>query len=316
MRHFAALLLCLCCAACGAVDPDESPGTLVVATSIPPHAWLVERVGGEAVEVHTVLRPGESPTTHQPSDLQVSRVLSSAVFFSAGVPFESGAWFDALDGLLDIVSLHDKVATRVMEGHSHDHGRAPEDREDAHAVTDPHAWLSPSHLMMQARIVSETLGRLDPDHAEVFTANLDTLNAELGELDRWIRTALTSYRGRSFVVFHPSWGYFADDFGLEQIAIEIEGKQPTDAEVTEIKKQTAALGITVIYVQPQIAGKAAQALADAIGARVEILDPLAPDIAANLRRVATVLMDGMGPVGGGASTTGSGIDTAGSGAHD
>jgi zinc transport system substrate-binding protein len=293
MRPFAALLLCLCCVACGATDPGDASGKLVVATSIPPHAWLIERIGGDAVEVHTVLRPGESPTTHQPSDLQVSRVLSGAVFFSAGVPFESGAWFDALGGLLDIVSLSDGVADRVMEHHSHDHGHAPGDQKDTGSGTDPHAWLSPSRLMTQARIVAETLGRLDPDHASDYTVNLETLIAELVELDRWIQTTLAPHRGRAFVVFHPSWGYYADDYGLEQIAIEIEGKQPTDAELTGIKRQTAALGISVIYVQPQIAGQAAEALADAIGARVETLDPLESDVSANLRLVTTAIVIGM-----------------------
>ena len=107
-----------------------------------------------------------------------------------------------------------------------------------------------------------------------------------------IRDVLDPYRGRIFVVFHPSWGYFADDYRLEQIAIEIEGKQPSDAELTEIKRATATHGITVVYVQPQIAGQAAHALAEAIGARVETLDPLAPDVPANLRHVADRLRRG------------------------
>ncbi len=292
MRHFSALILTVFCLACGATEPPETPGRLIVATSIPPHAWLIERIGGEAVEVHTVLRPGESPTTYQPSDLQVSRVLSSAAFFSAGVPFESGAWFDALDGLVEIVSLEDGVATRVMENHSHDHAGPVKAREGVASGKDPHAWLSPMRLMMQARTVTATLARLNSDHAAEFTANLEALVTELVELDRTIQTTLAPHRGRAFVVFHPSWGYFADDFGLQQIAIEIEGKQPTDAEITEIKRQMTDLGITVIYVQPQIAGQSAQALADSIDARVEILDPLASDVPSNLRRVTETITRG------------------------
>jgi len=292
MRHYAALILALFCVACGATEPPESSGRLNVATSIPPHTWLIERIGGEAVEVHTMLRPGESPTTHQPSDLQVSRVLASTVFFSAGVPFESGAWFDALDGILEIVALEDGVATRIMKAHSHDHADPPGTRMRKTPGIDPHAWLSPRRLMMQARTVSVTLGRLDPDHAADFTANLETLLADLADLDRWIQTTLAPYRGRAFVVFHPSWGYFADDYGLDQIAIEIEGKQPTDAELTNIERQTTASGITVVFVQPQIAGKAAQALAGAISARVETLDPLAPDVSANLRQVTNAIVGG------------------------
>ena len=292
MRRVAAFAWILISLACGGGGPTNPSSRLVVATSIPPHAWLIERIGGEAVEVHTVLRPGESPTTHQPSDLQVSRVLESRVFFSAGVPFESGAWFGALDGLLEIVALQDGVTNRVMEGHSHSHSTSPDVHGRAASGLDPHAWLSPMRLMMQARIVAATLSRLDPDHAAVYAGNLESLITELVELDRSIETTMAPYAGRAFLVFHPSWGYFADDYRLEQIAIEIEGKQPTDAELTEIKRATAARNITVVYVQPQIAGQAAHALADAIGARVETLDPLAPDIPANLRRVTESIRRG------------------------
>jgi zinc transport system substrate-binding protein len=292
MRRFAAFTLILIGLACGGGNPKDPPSGLVVATSIPPHAWLIERIGGEVVEVHTVLRPGESPTTHQPSDLQVSRVLESTVFFSAGVPFESGAWFNSLDGLLEIVALQDGVTNRIMEGHSHSHSTPPNAQGRAASGMDPHAWLSPMRLMMQARIVAATLSRLDQEHAAVYAVNLESLITELVELDRLIETTMAPYAGRAFVVFHPSWGYFADDYRLEQIAVEIEGKQPTDAELTEIKRATAAQGITVVYVQPQIAGQAAHALADAIGARVETLDPLAPDVPANLRHVADSIRRG------------------------
>lgn len=292
MRLIGALILTLFGLACGAATPGDAPSKLTVATSIPPHAWLIEQIGGESVIVHTVLRPGESPTTHQPSDLQVSRVLASAVFFSAGVPFEAGAWFDALDGLLEIVALEDGVATRVMENHSHDHADPPGTPKHPSVGLDPHAWLSPMRLMMQARTINATLCRLDPDHAPAYTAKLKSLIADLADLDRWIQTTLDPHRGRAFVVFHPSWGYFADDFGLEQIAIETEGKQPTDAELTVLKQHMTSLGITVVYVQPQIAGQAANALADAIDARVEILDPLAPDVPENLRRVTHAIVGG------------------------
>jgi zinc transport system substrate-binding protein len=89
------------------------------------------------------------------------------------------------------------------------------------------------------------------------------------------------------VVFHPSWGYFADDYGLRQLAIEVDGKVPSDAEISRLQRRARELGITVVYVQPQIAGQALHAVADSIGARVETLDPLAPDVIANLRQTAT-----------------------------
>lgn len=277
---------------CGAAGPANESGVMVVATSIAPHAWLVEQIGGERVEVRTVLRPGESPTTHQPSDAQVSRVLAARVFFSSGVPFEAGPWFNAVAGEVEVVDLRRGVATRTIEGHVHGHGDHATDPADAPNGLDPHTWLSPSRLSVQAGTVAETLQRLDPAHADGYADRLAALDSELAALDGSIRELLAPYRGRTFVVFHPSWGYFADDYGLVQVAIEIAGNQPTDAELTRLQQEIRRLGVSVIYVQPQIAGRSAAAVADAVGARLETLDPLAPDVVANLQRVARRLVDG------------------------
>jgi zinc transport system substrate-binding protein len=291
VRRLGILLVALIGLGCGGVGPRGTPTRLVVATSIPPHTWLIEEIGGDRVEVHTVLRPGESPTTHQPSDAQVSRVLSSRVFFRCGVPFESGAWFRALGGHIEIVDLRDGVAIRTMESHTHEGVAVGEGSQPSGAAVDPHIWLSPRRLMVQARLVAATLQRLDPDHARDYAARLAGLIAELEELDAWIKNTLAPYRGRAFVVFHPSWGYFADDYGIRQIAIEIEGKEPSDAELTKLQEETRALAVSVVFVQPQIAGKSARAVAGALGARLETLDPLAPDIVANLRHVTATITE-------------------------
>ena len=108
----------------------------------------------------------------------------------------------------------------------------------------------------------------EPQSAADYDARLAELTIELGELDVWIEDTLAPYRGRAFVVFHPSWGYFADDYGLRQIAIETEGKEPSDSELTGIQEETRSLGVSVVFVQPQIAGKSAQAIAGAMGSDV------------------------------------------------
>ncbi|MEE4273818.1 MAG: zinc ABC transporter substrate-binding protein [Thermoanaerobaculales bacterium] len=286
MRMPGVLLLALAALACGGTGSPDAPTRLSVAASIPPHGWLVERIGGDAVEVAVVLGPGDSPATHQPSDAQVSRVLASRVFFSSGVPFESGAWFDAVAGALEVVALDRGIADRRMDAHHHD---ATHDHGSSGNGLDPHAWLSPGRLAEQAQRVSVELSRLDPDRAAIYAGNLNSLNAGLGELDRWIRATLTPHRGRAFVVFHPSWGYFADDYDLEQIAIETEGKEPSDAEITDLQREARERGVSVVFVQPQIAGRSARAVAEAIGADLVTLDPLAADVPANLRRTAAAI---------------------------
>ena len=99
------------------------------------------------------------------------------------------------------------------------------------------------------------------------------------------------YKGRAFFVLHPAWGYFADEYDLRQFAIEREGKSPTDAELTELQRSARREGIKVVFVQPQVTGRGARAVATAIGARLERLDPLAADVDANLLRLADAIAE-------------------------
>jgi zinc transport system substrate-binding protein len=289
MRKSVIALLAVLGLACGTGEPDRVAEKLPTATSIPPHAWLVEQIGGDAVDVATMLAPGESPATHQPTDVQVSRVLSSRVYFRSGVPFESGPWFGALAQHVEVVDLNEGLADRIIEDHSHgDH--TPKRPGSVSSGVDPHTWLSPTRLGVQAQRVAEALSLQDPDRASFYATNLARLESELAELDVWIRSTLAPYRGRVFIVFHPSWGYFAADYGLSQIAIEIDGKEPSDAEITHLQLEAREFGVSTIFVQPEIAGRAARAVADAVGAEVAILDPLAADVPANLRRTTEAIV--------------------------
>jgi zinc transport system substrate-binding protein len=291
MRRLAIALALSSVLGCGG-DAVDRPGTLRVAASIPPHGWLVGEIGAAAVDVVTILGPGDSPETFQPTDAAVSRVLASRVLFTAGVPFEEGAWLGEVAGRLEVVALQDGLADRTFVGADHGgrepavgHGHRP-------GSVDPHTWLSPRRLVVQASRIAAALARLDPGNGELYASNLERLTGELGELDRWCAAVLTPHRGRSFVVFHPAWGYLADDYGLVQITIEVDGKEPSDAELTAIQQQARRAGVSVVYVQPQIAGRSARAVAGAIGARLETLDPLAPDVGANLRRTVEKLVRG------------------------
>lgn len=264
---------------------DSSDGRhemLQMAASLPPHAWMIERLGAPDVRATALLGPGDSPATYQPSDADVTRVLASDAFFRAGVPFESGAWFEALSEQLPPIDLRRGVSMRAItgpvigtiSGHSnHDH------TGDA---LDPHIWLSPRRLQVQARTITTELQKLDPGRAEDYARGLESLLHDLRALDERIASLLAPFGGRPFVIFHPSWGYFADDYGLRQIAIEVGGQPPSDAEVTRLAEEMRALGVTVVFVQPQIAGMSARAVARAANARIETLDPLRPDVLENL----------------------------------
>jgi zinc transport system substrate-binding protein len=262
---FMALLVLL-----GPLAEASTDERLAVVVSVPPQQWLVERVGGEHVDVEVLVAPGESPTTYQPTDAQVTQLMRSRLFFCMGVPFERGSWFDA---------VRQMGRYRVV-----DMRRGIELLGD-----DPHIWLSPRLLEIQAATVAEALAQLDPDRRPVYEENLARLKRQLQDLDSRLRTTLDRYAGRSFLVFHPSWGYFADDYRLRQVAIERGGREPSDRELTELQQLAREARITAVFVQPQIHGRGARAFAESIGARVEILDPLAADVAVNLAATAAKL---------------------------
>jgi zinc transport system substrate-binding protein len=274
---------------------------LRVAVSIAPQLWLVEQISREHVEVTAIVKPGESHETYQPTDAQIAQVMSGAVLFRIGIPFENGRAFLGMIShrKLRVVDTREGINLREMSplerggdsshaGHSHEdeaHGHAHHDHEGQ----DPHVWLSPRLLKAQARTIAATLGEIDPAHRTDYERNLASLEQKLDAADGEIRRTLAPHRGKTFFVFHPAWGYFADDYGLKQVAIEAEGKEPSDKEATALQKMARQEGIKVVFVQPQIASRGAEAIAQAIGARLETLDPLAPDVLDNLIRAANAI---------------------------
>jgi zinc transport system substrate-binding protein len=310
MRHRMLLLGALAfLTACGNGSDDDR---VAVAVSVLPQANLVERIAGDRVRVVVLVEPGQSPATYQPTDRQVSEVAGAEVYFRIGVPFENGRWLEALTrggARTRVVDLREGLTLREMERHAHhgeehghdEHGGEEEGHEDdghdehgheAHEGSDPHVWLEPSRLRVMAATIARALEEIDPEGAATYRERLAELDAELVALEAEIREALEPYRGRRVYVFHPAWGYFCDAFGLKQVAVEIEGKEPSESEITELLRSAREDGIRAIYVQPQIAGTAVQAVARALDVEVRTLDPLAPDVLANLRSVARSLADG------------------------
>jgi zinc transport system substrate-binding protein len=269
---------------------------LRVGVSVAPIGWLVEAVGGDAVKVLALAQPGDSAETFQPSDAQVSGLLRARLFFRIGLPFEDSPSFRALlaERTLAMVDLrHGLELHQGLELLEHDHGSAAEHAD--HHGDDPHFWLSPRRLMVVARTIESELARADPGQAARYRAGADGLVARLDALDTELRLRLAPFRDRPFFVYHPEWSYFAADYGLRQIAIERDGKEPTERELTRLIVQARIVRAGTIFVQPQIAGRGARALAEAIGGRVVVLDALSPEIPKGLETAADLLIESFTP---------------------
>jgi zinc transport system substrate-binding protein len=295
------LIIFPCLLLLAACEPDgdaTGPGgasadtPLTVAVSIPPQRWLVRHLVDDDAQIIVCLPPGSDPHTFLPSDADISRLLTADLYIRQGVAVENGAWFAALEerDSITIVNAHLGVPMiQMATDHVHAHGEACT-LDDA---LDPHIWLSPDRLKIQARNISTALIERQPDRRAVYAERLATLQAALDQLDADIRTTLEDLPQRSFFVFHPAWGYFADDYNLRQIAIEVGGQAPSDHELTAVQQKARDLRCTTVFVQPQIDQRIAQAVADAIDGRCVELDPLAEDIAANLRRAADAFREAL-----------------------
>lgn len=283
----------------GTKEADVAEGeekTLNITVSILPQKYLVERVGGEYVKVSVMVLPGNSPATYEPKPEQLKALSEADAYISIGVPFEK-AWLDKITAANDKMLMVDTtqgIERRPMSAHRHE-GEGHGEKEGGHEDTlDPHIWLSPRLVKVQVYTTAYALIDLDPEHATVFEANTERLLDDIDTLDADIRETLANLKSRQFIVFHPSWGYFAEDYGLEMIPIEIGGQEPSAKELAELITEAKEGGIRVVFAQPEFSTKAAETIAKEIGGEVLLISPLNPDWLGNLRNVADTFADALG----------------------
>lgn len=256
--------------------------------SILPASNFARKIGGEAIEVETLVGPGRDPHTFEPTPKTVAKLERSQVLFTVGFAFER-VLAEKLShgaGALRVVDLQKGVALRPMNGDHHAHGAA--DHGHGHAY-DPHTWMDPLSAKIQARTIADTLRAIDPGRASLYAENLKRFEDELDGVHARLQVTLAPLKGSNFFVFHPAYGYFADRYGLHQTAVEIEGKEPTARQLAKLVKAARAQRVKFIFVQPQFSEKTAETLAAEIGAKIAVLDALPEDYLANFDKMAEQL---------------------------
>lgn len=278
LRHCTAVILVsvVLLAGCGQGATPEATDGLEVTVSILPQQYFLERIGGEYVGVRVMVLPGESPATYEPRPEQLKALSEADAYVSIGVPFER-AWLQRIASANPEMLVVD--TTKGVE------------RMGGPDNPDPHIWLSPRLVEIQANTVYDALVALDPAHQEAYRANLDAFVADIDQLDADIRGTLEGVDDRKLMVFHPSWGYFARDYGLEMIPVEVGGQEPSAAELAQLITRAEEEDIRVIFAQPQFSTRTAKTIASEIDGEVLLIDPLAPDWLDNLRRVAETLAE-------------------------
>lgn len=257
-----------------------------ICVSIPPQAFFVKQIAGEHADVTVLIPPGSSPATFTPRPSQLRAIKKASIYFTIGVPFEHN-WLERFRSIhpdLQIVDMTEGIEKLPMHDSLHEEAH----HEDAHhhGSLDPHVWLSPMLVKKMAAVIKETLAKADPAHAKAYDANYRKFLDALDRLHAQIAERLKPLKQRTFIVFHPSFGYFAREFGLRQVAIEKEGKEPSLHYIGRIIDFARQNRIRTIFVEPQFSQKSARYIANKIGGKVVAIDPLAYDWDSNLMKVA------------------------------
>jgi zinc transport system substrate-binding protein len=279
-----------------------------VFVSIAPQKYFVRQIGKDLVEIQVMVEPGASPHTYEPKPRQMAELSKARAYFAVGVSFEA-VWLPkiaAANPKMTVVHTDQGIKKIPMTAHRHEAADEKHKTEEAAAQAiqataakrhhedeggDPHIWLSPKLVKIQARTIMAALQRLDPAHAAEYESNYRAFIAAVDALDVHLKNSFAERSGLQFMVFHPSWGYFARDYGLTEIAVEIEGKDPKPAQLRNLIEHARQNNIHVIFVQPQFSVKSAKLVAREINGRVLFADPLAEAWSDNLRDVAAKITE-------------------------
>lgn len=278
---------------CGQEEEDEKIGVVV---SILPLADFVENISKGKVEVSVMVPPGASPHTYEPTPNQMVTLARAKVYIKVGsnIGFEL-VWMDKLvainremlviDGSKGI-QLLETMGEDTAEGEGYARGKD-------NGVVNPDIWMSPLNARRMVQNIYDGLVQIDPGNRGYYEQNRDTYLQQLTRLDQDIRAGLSGVTNRRFMVYHPAFGYFAEDYNLTMLPIEAEGKEPTAAGMAHLIEQAKENNIKVIFTSPQFNPQSAKVIAKAIGGRVVFIDPLARDYITNMRLVLGELVQAM-----------------------
>jgi zinc transport system substrate-binding protein len=268
---------------CAPQKDDAASGKPTVFVSIPPLAGLLREIAGDQLDIRTLVGEGQSPHAYEPTARQLAALGNAEMLFTIGAPYEKSLLnkIRPLYRDLEIVATDSRIEKRSMP-HEH-HGEAC---SHDHGEKDPHVWLSSANCIRISEELLQALSRNQPEQRDVFQANQARLAEAIRNLHVQSEAKLAPFKGSRFYVFHPSFGYFADQYGLEQVAIELDGKAPSPRQLADLIEQAKEDGVKIVFVQKQFPVDSAQAVATALGGAVVQLDPLAEDVVANLRQIA------------------------------
>jgi len=262
---------------------DNGIPSLTVAVTILPQKQFVESIAGEHASIIVLVPPGADPHTHEPTPKQLEDISQASVYVKvgSGIEFER-AWMDKLSGINPRMTVVDSsTGIQLITSQPGEEGGA-----------DPHIWLSLKNAKIMVENTYLGLARADPIHKAEYRANTDAYLRDLDNLDTEITREISQKQIHMIMVYHPAWSYFARDYGLLQIPIETDGKDPTPKGIENLIRQAKEGNITVIFASPEYSTKSADVIAKEIGGSVALVSPLEEDYLGNMRNVSQAFIQG------------------------
>lgn len=252
-----------------------------ISVSILPQKYFVERIAGNDFQINILIPPGGSPATYEPTPMQMEQVAKSVAYFKIGhIPFENTWMNNMIEAAGDIKVYNLSEGIELVRGPEVHHG------DHVHeGGIDPHTWSSPKAVIQIANNLYNGLVELAPEKKETYKKNLDAFLAELEMLDQKSTEVFAEAEHKSFMIFHPALTYLARDYGLNQIPIELHGKEPSPAHMQHLIGEAEKHDIKVVFIQKQFNKENAEAIAKEIKAEVIQIDPLNEDWMAEMKSI-------------------------------
>jgi zinc transport system substrate-binding protein len=282
-------LLILSLAACSVVTPAPVKEKMQITVSIAPQAWLVKSLTGDLADVQSMVNPGDDPHTYEPKPSQMQVLAQTDIYFTIGVEYEL-AWMPRLSNANGKMRVVDVTAgVNRLPSDNHAAGETSAENE-----ADPHIWFSAQRMKIVAKNTADALVSFNPVNKSVYDQNLAIVLEKIDSVDAAVREKLTATTQKKFLIMHPMLAYFAADYGLEQLPVEIGGQEPSPSELANLLDLAEQNQIKALYLQRNTSLKMAETVANALGIKkIYELEPLAEDWPANMLEIASLLAEGL-----------------------
>ena len=277
MKHLLFISI-LCISVFQACTPPKKSEEKIVSVSIEPQKYLLDKLVGNKYTVNTAIPIGSNPETYDPSPAQMVNIGKSEIYFKVGNLGFENTWLknisinnpqmSIIDCSLGIQTIHD------------DHG---------HANGDPHIWSSTQTALTVATNMYNALIQHDTKHKDYYLDNFKALEKSILQTDSIVKSYVAEAPTKSFIIFHPALSYFAEQYGLHQYSIEVDGKNPTPRQIAELVKKAKQENIKVIFMQEEYDIKNAEPRAKETGAKIVIINPLSYNWDQELIKIAKAI---------------------------